>query len=100
MNSHDWIAFAALAFTVMCTLGGMTFGAVLWAIRATRWIAEEFRATRHAVYDKVDQTTAVVVEKLEYHERHDDDRFKAINDQLTAIQVSNAARDAKLALGH
>lgn len=35
-----------------------------------------------------------IAEKLEYHERHDDDRFGQIRSDLAELRIRNAAKDA------
>lgn len=37
-----------------------------------------------------------IVDKLEYHERHDDSRFSQIRDDIWEIRVRNAALDGTL----
>lgn len=37
-----------------------------------------------------------IVSKLEYHERHDDDRFSQIRDDIWEIRVRNASIDGTL----
>lgn len=35
-----------------------------------------------------------IVDKLEYHERHDDDRFGQIRNDLAELRIRNASKDA------
>lgn len=39
-----------------------------------------------------------LIEKLEYHERHDDVRFSQVQEALTDIRIRNAASDALLVI--
>lgn len=50
------------------------------------------------IYDKIDTVKDTILDKLEYHERHDDSRFQVINNDLLTIKVRNAAKDNKLAV--
>jgi len=45
------------------------------------------------VYERIGLTEKVLVDKLEYHERHDDERFAGIRNDLWDIRVRNAAKD-------
>ena len=47
---------------------------------------------RELVHIEVDKLERGISQKMEYHERHDDDRFGRIRDDLWEIRVSNAAK--------
>lgn len=50
------------------------------------------------VYDRIGVTEKILVDKLEYHERHDDVRFLGIRNDLWDIRVRNAAKDGLVPL--
>lgn len=60
-----------------------TVGALVW------WLAGQFKATRDLVYARVQE----VIEKLEYHEKHDDARFQEVRNDVWEIRLRNARID-------
>lgn len=80
---------------------GTVLGAV-WGLAI--WLSKQFSAIRDLVYSRTEQIKNVILNKLEYHERHDDQRFatiatdlnkrfEAVTDDVWDIRVRNAARD-------
>lgn len=67
------------------------FGSV-WSL--AWWLSGQFTGVRKMVYEQTEKFLA----KLEYHERHDDNRFGQIQEALTDIRIRNAASDALLVL--
>lgn len=65
----------------------LMFGGSIWAL--AWWLSGRFSK----VYDKIDGVKDVLLEKLEYHEHHDDKRFNNITDELVAIKIRNAYKD-------
>lgn len=65
----------------------MGIGSLVW------WLSNQFRDVRNLVYVKFDELSKMLSEKIEYHERHDDQRFNSISNDLWAIRIRNAARD-------
>lgn len=66
----------------------------------TWWLAKQFNEVRKLIHAKTEQLERFILDKLEYHERHDDSRFndvskrlEAVRDDLWEIRVSNAAKD-------
>ena len=57
------------------------------------WLSSQFKATRDLVYVKIESLQNNFMDKLDYHEKHDDKRFGQIIDDLWAIKVRNAAID-------
>jgi len=58
------------------------------------WLSSKLNAILETFYQKIDSVGTMILEKLEYHQRHDDERFNAIHGDLSDIRISNAARDA------
>jgi len=67
---------------------------LLLAILGAQWklyssIDVKFSEVKKVVY----QIKEDVLHKLEYHERHDDQRFAEMNDNIWMLRVRNAAKD-------
>lgn len=80
MNT-DW-ATLGIIFTIVSAVSSLTW-----------WLSGQFSSVRHMVYERIGLTEKVLVDKLEYHERHDDVRFAGIRNDLWDIRVRNAAKD-------
>lgn len=57
------------------------------------FMASQFSKVRHLIDDKIDRTEQMLINKIEYHERHDDKRFSTIMDDLLTIKIRNATVD-------
>ena len=55
------------------------------------WLSKQFASLRELIYHKVDQLENNFIQKLEYHERHDDARFADIHNSIWEIKLRNAA---------
>jgi len=77
----DW-ATLGIIFTIVSAVSSLTW-----------WLSGQFSGIRHMVYERIGLTEKVLVDKLEYHERHDDVRFTGISNDLWDIRVRNAAKD-------
>lgn len=75
--------------TVMAAPAAM----ISYAAGLTWFIASQFSGIRSLIHSQNQKTQDIVLSKLEYHERHDDQRFAAISNDLWAIRVRNAAVD-------
>lgn len=64
-----------------------TGGSLVW------WLSSQFSAVRSLVYSETGKLREAILDKLEYHERHDDTRFNLISNDLVAIKIRNASRD-------
>ena len=60
-------------------------------LTAFAWLNGGLSKIRKLVYDQSEK----IFDKLEYHERHDDERFEAVRKDLWQLRVSNAARSGK-----
>lgn len=84
MIQMDWnlvLAILALASTVLASV---------WTL--SLWLSRQFSQVKTLVYDKSEQIQTVFAEKLDYHEKHDDQRFSQMTNDLWEIRLSNAAR--------
>lgn len=85
----DLSIFVGSAITLFAAFLG-----ILWS--ATTWISRQFATQTSLVYDKFDQLQKFIVEKIEYHERHDDVRFDAVTKDLWELRMRNAVYDGKV----
>jgi hypothetical protein len=53
------------------------------------WLSGQFSKIRELVYTSAEK----ILNKLDYHEAHDDTRFNAVNNELWAIKLRNATAD-------
>ena len=53
----------------------------------------KFSDVRKNIFEKLEKMQETILDKLEYHERHDDQRFNTVNNDIWAIKVRNAALD-------
>lgn len=87
-------------FTDVITIGSF-IAAMLSSVAGLAWfISSQFTNVRSLVYDtrrslssQITEMEKDIVNKLEYHEQHDDKRFNAVNNDIWDIRVRNAARD-------
>lgn len=96
MNPGDYVALFGAVFTVICTIIGS-----VWFIQG--WLHKQFSSVRGLMFDKLDLMEGSILSKLEYHEKHDDQRFtdmakrfEDVNKNLWTIRLRNATLDARL----
>lgn len=85
-NLNVFVGLAGLFFTVF---------AAVWSL--AWWLSGKFSEIRSLVYTTAEKTANSILSKLEYHERHDDDRFSQVREDLSEIRVRNAAKDSLMA---
>lgn len=81
---------AGLFLTIFCSVISAT-----WFM--SRWVNNQFNATRDLIYSirdliytKIEQTEKTLMGKLEFHERHDDQRFTELTNQIWEVKLKNA----------
>lgn len=79
----------AVAIAVAVFVGG-TVWALAW------WLSGQFSEIRALVYQQMSSVKTNILDKLEYHEKHDDARFADIRNDLWDIRVRNAAKDGHI----
>lgn len=77
-------------FTSVFGLFGFLIGAG-WLSRG--YLNNKFDEVHDNIDQKVNSLEKNIIQKLEYHERHDDERFGAIDRAVWDIRIRNAARD-------
>lgn len=84
MEPSNWLTLIGIFLAVETTLITAIWG-FAW------WLSKKF----NHIYEKIQTTLDLMINKLEYHERHDDQRFSDINNGLWAIRVEQASKKAK-----
>lgn len=59
------------------------------------WLSSKFSHVYKYIDEKFTTLQKMIIDKLEYHERHDDSRFSAINNSMWELRLQNAI-DKKL----
>lgn len=79
------------------TIAGLflTIFAAVWSL--AWWLSGKFSKVTNLIFTTAEKTREVLLNKLEYHERHDDDRFSQIREDLGEIRIRNAAKDTMMA---
>lgn len=60
------------------------------------WLSGQFSKIRNLVFDTVKDLEVSLNTKFEYHEKHDDQRFNDIRNDLWMIRLRSAAKDGSL----
>lgn len=74
--------FIMIVFT---TIGAV--GSLAW------WLSAQFNNQRDMFFAKLGVMQALILDKIEYHERHDDRRFSEVREDVLDIRLRNAAID-------
>jgi hypothetical protein len=69
---------------------GSTLAYLVW------WLGKQFTITKSSFYNKLDSVAKLILDKLEYHERHDDARFESIRNDIWEMRLHNAAQDKRI----
>lgn len=83
------------------------FGAICTTSVTVWFVSSQFSDNRKLIYDGLASITKTILDKLEYHEQHDDIRFgqvidrinlgfKEQSDRIWNIELRNAAKDGVL----
>lgn len=70
---------------------GVFVGGTVWAL--AWWLSGQFSDIRLYVHQQISRVEENILDKLEYHEKHDDTRFATIRNDIWEIRVRNASRD-------
>lgn len=63
----------------------------LWSL--AWWLSGKFTVMEDNINKKLEMVKTTLLDKLEYHERHDDSRFSGIRNDIWELRIHNAARD-------
>lgn len=70
---------------------GMVILTTIW--RFAIWIQQQFNSVKDYVDKRFTELEAKVINKIEYHEKHDDHRFAEIHNEIWQLKVLDAARN-------
>lgn len=73
---------------------GIFVGGTVWAL--AWWLSGQFSAIRALVYEQMASVEKNIVNKLEYHEKHDDSRFDDINKEIWDVKIRLASKNIRL----
>lgn len=76
----EYLPIAALMLTVV--------GAV-WSL--AWWLSGQFSSIKSVVFGRIEKLEATLEGKLEYHEKHDDERFNQIRNDIWEMRLKSAA---------
>jgi hypothetical protein len=62
----------------------------VWTLRG--WFSNQFSK----IFDKIEKSENNIMSKLEYHERHDDERFARMGDRIWELKVGQASINKKV----
>lgn len=82
---YEWATLVGIALT--------TVGAV-WSL--AWWFSGKFSNLTRIFYTEIEKLQSTILNKLEYHERHDDSRFTQISNDLWGLRLRNASLDTAL----
>jgi hypothetical protein len=57
------------------------------------WLSGQFAKTRNLIDEKIARLEGNLIHKFEYHERHDDQRFTEVKNDIWELRLENAARE-------
>jgi uridine kinase len=81
--------------TIMIAIATAIFvGGSVWGL--AWWLSGQFTTLRSLVHEQITKTEAVILSKLEYHEKHDDSRFDDIKRDIWDVKLRAAANSTRL----
>lgn len=81
MDMTSFGIIATLMFTVVSTVWTLAW-----------WLSRQFSNVKAIVFSKLEKMEETIKNQLEYHEKHDDDRFAEIRNDIWSIRLENATR--------
>ena len=95
MSSEAIVALIVGITTGVVALLGST-GTVVWAV------SRQFSDNRKVMYEGLEKLGTKIMDKLDYHEKHDDERFadvaksfQNVSDQIWDLKVTSATKNAE-----
>lgn len=77
----------AVTFATTIISASLVTGSIVWGFSA--WISGKLTN----IYNRIEKAQETILTKLEYHEKHDDQRFASMNNELWTIKIRNASKD-------
>lgn len=84
----EWSLVLGVLGAVMIVLTSM------W--RFLTWISEQFASMKDYVNDRISDLESKIVDKLEYHEKHDDHMFSNIHNEIRELKILDATRNGAM----
>jgi hypothetical protein len=69
---------------------GVFVGGTVWAL--AWWLSGQFSEVRSLVYQQMVRVETNILNKLEYHEKHDDSRFDDLRKDIWDVRVRLASK--------
>lgn len=66
---------------------------LVWS--AAWWLSAKLSDIKKIMFDRLELMQMTVLDKIQYHERHDDERFHDLQNDIWAIKVRNATIDGQ-----
>lgn len=89
MTVNEYISIFLTGIGIMSTL--VTVG---WI--SASWMNKKFAELTEQIDVQIRKLEDNLIRKLDYHEKHDDDRFSQVRNDIWEIRLRNAAHDGKL----
>lgn len=86
LNFNDYLTILGIAVGTVMSVATLAWG-------ASQYFARQFNSTRQLIDNKIEKLELNILNKLEYHEKHDDQRFANLANDVWDIRIRNAARD-------
>ena len=83
---EQWFSVLIAAMTAILTIVGT-------AVTVSTSLSSKLSDLRTLIFTRTEDIQKNILEKLEYHEKHDDKRFSELKNDITLIRIRNAARD-------
>jgi len=73
---------------------GVFVGGIIWSL--AWWLSGQFSEIRSFVFEQMSRVEDTIINKLEYHEKHDDSRFENIIKDLWEVKLRLVSKDARI----
>lgn len=73
---------------------GVFVGGTVWAL--AWWLSGQFSEIRSFVYQQLSRVEVNILDKLEYHEKHDDSRFEDLNKEIWDVKIRLASKNIRI----
>lgn len=74
---------------------GVFVGGTVWAL--AWWLSGQFSEIRAVMYQQIHEVQENILDKLEYHEKHDDSRFDTLGKDIWDIKIRLASKNVRIA---
>lgn len=88
LSLNDYLTILGICVGTIMTVATLAWG-------SSQYFTRQFNSTRQLIDTKIEKLELSILNKLEYHEKHDDQRFQALSNDVWDIRVRNASRDGR-----